>query len=59
MTGRTLREAHEAIEKIVDRVARLLNVAAIDVDDAYDDDTLIGRFARETLARAHRTACSR
>lgn len=37
---RTLAEAHEAVNKIVSEVAGLLGVAAIDVLDLYDDDTL-------------------
>ncbi|MDF2991876.1 MAG: hypothetical protein K0S37_2390 [Microbacterium sp.] len=42
---RSLQEAHEAIESIVLEVASLLTVAAIDVQDRYDDDTLIDTFA--------------
>lgn len=41
---RTLREAHEAIESIAEEVKTLLGVAALDVRDAYGDDTLVDVF---------------
>lgn len=41
---RTLRESHEAIESIAEEVKALLGVAALDVRDAYGDDTLVDVF---------------
>ncbi|MDF2920506.1 MAG: hypothetical protein K0S70_4724 [Microbacterium sp.] len=46
-SDRSLQGAHQAIEAIVLEVASLLTVAAIDVQDVYDDDTLIGTFSVE------------
>lgn len=41
---RTLKESHEVIERITKEIKGLLGVAALDVQDAYGDDTLVETF---------------
>lgn len=52
----SLAEAHEKIQKLTKAVAKLLGVAADDVEDEWDDSTLDGVFHRpaETAAEQGR-----